>query len=112
MSISLVVFVVLVAGIVFWFNGRAAAERAVEHGRRACKHAGVQWLDQSVHQVRVRLGRDHQGRLRWERQFRFEYSDGGEERHAGSITMLGSELASLVGPMPRAPEPGPWSPPT
>jgi hypothetical protein len=104
MSISLVVLAALVAGIVFWFAGRAAAERAVDHGRRACKHAGVQWLDQSVHQVRVRLARDHDGRLRWERQFRFEYSDGGQDRHAGLITMLGSDLASLVGPMPRAPD--------
>jgi hypothetical protein len=101
MSLSLIILALLVAGTVFWSSGRAAAERAIEHGRRACKHAGVQWLDQSVHQVRVRLGRDHEGRVRWERQFRFEYSDGGDDRHAGLITMLGSELASLVGPMPR-----------
>ena len=107
MSLSLIVLAVLVAGIVFWFDGRAAAERAVEHGRRACRHAGVQWLDQSVHQVRLRVARDHDGRLRLERQFRFEYSDGGQDRHAGLITMLGSQLASLVGPMPRLPEPAP-----
>ena len=107
MSLSLIVFAVLVAGIVFWFDGRAAAERAVEHGRRACGHAGVQWLDQSVHQVRLRVARDHDGRLRLERQFRFEYSDGGQDRHAGLITMLGSQLASLVGPMPRLAEPAP-----
>ena len=107
MSLSLIVFAVLVAGIVFWFDGRAAAERAVEHGRRACRHAGVQWLDQSVHQVRLRVARDHDGRLRLERQFRFEYSDGGQDRHAGLITMLGSQLASLVGPMPRLAEPAP-----
>ena len=93
-----------IAAFAFWYSGRAAAERAIEHGRRACKHAGVQWLDQSVHQVRVRLGRDHAGRLRWERQFRFEYSDGGQDRHAGLITLVGSELSSLVGPMPRAVE--------
>lgn len=101
MGITLFVLAALVAIIVFWFSGRAAAERAIEHGRRACKHAGVQWLDQSVHQVRVRLGRNHEGRLRLERQFRFEYSDGGQDRHAGLITMLGADLASLVGPMPR-----------
>jgi hypothetical protein len=102
MSLSLIVLALCIAGIVFWFDGRAAAERAIEHGRRACKHAGVQWLDQSVHQDKLRLGRDHEGRLRIERQFRFEYSDGGTDRHAGLITMLGSQLASLVGPMPRA----------
>lgn len=102
MAITLLVLAAIVVLVGFWFSGRAAAERAVEHGRRACKHAGVQWLDQSVHQVRVRLARDHEGRLRWERQFRFEYSDGGQDRHAGLITMVGANLASLVGPMPRA----------
>lgn len=105
MNLTLIVLLLLVALIAFWFSGRAAAENAAEHGRRACTHAGVQWLDQSVHQVRLRLGRDAQGRLRWERQYRFEYSDGGENRHAGLITMLGSQLHSLVGPMPRPHDP-------
>jgi hypothetical protein len=101
MSFSLIFLLLAVAAVAFWFSGRAAAERATVHGQRACKHAGVQWLDQSVHQVRVRLGRDSEGRLRWERQFRFEYSDGGDDRHAGLVTMIGAELSSLVGPMPR-----------
>ena len=101
MSLSLFVLLALVAAIAFWYSGRAAAENATLHGQRACKHAGVQWLDQSVHQVRLRMGRDAHGRLHWQRQYRFEYSDGGEDRHAGLITMLGSQLESLVGPMPR-----------
>ncbi len=104
MSISLFVLLALAAAVTFWFSGRAAAENAAVHGRQACKHAGVQWLDQSVHQVRLRLGRDARGSLRWQRQYRFEYSDGGQDRHAGLITMLGSDLESLVGPMPRTVE--------
>lgn len=105
MNLTLIVLVVLVAAFAFWISGRAAAENAAVHGRRACDHAGVQWLDQSVHQVRLRLGRDADGRLHWERQYRFEYSDGGENRNSGLITMIGSELQSLVGPMPRAHDP-------
>lgn len=102
MSFSVIFLALGIAAAAFWFSGRAAAERATEHGRRACKYAGVQWLDQSVHQVRVRLGRDSEGRLRWQRQFRFEYSDGGQDRHAGLVTMIGAELSSLAGPMPRS----------
>ncbi len=86
--------------VLFWSSGRDAAERATEHGRRACENAGVQWLDQSVHQVRLRLRRNAAGRLHWERQYRFEYSTGGQDRHAGLITMLGTTLSGLVGPMP------------
>ena len=90
--------------VLFWSSSRAAAERAIVYGRQACQRAGVQWLDQSVHQIRLRLRRDSQGRLRWERQFRFEYSTGGEDRHAGLITLHGILLTALVGPMPAAAE--------
>ena len=99
MSLPLVLLLLIVPAIAFWISGREAAETATVHGRRACEHAGVQWLDQSVHQVRVRLRRDGRGRLRWERQFRFEYSYGGDDRHAGLVTMLGGALAGMVGPM-------------
>ncbi len=105
MSLSLVLLLCILAFAAFWLSGRAAAEAAAHHGRQACQHAGVQWLDQSVHQVRLRLGRDARGHLCWERQFRFEYSDGGENRHAGLITLTGSTLSALVGPMPRPHDP-------
>ena len=100
---ALLVIVLGVPAYAFWSAGRSAAETAVELGRRACAQAGVQWLDQSAHQVRLRLRRDRDGRLRWERQFRFEYSALGEDRHAGLITLLGDELQSLVGPVAAEP---------
>ena len=100
MSLPLILLLCIIPAVAFWLSGRAAAENASLHGRQACKHAGVQWLDQSVHQLRLRLSRNVEGRLCWERQYRFEYSHGGDDRNAGLITMLGSELGSLVGPMP------------
>ncbi len=84
----------------FWSSGRDAAERAIEYGRQSCQRAGVQWLDQSAHLVRLRLRRNARGRLSWERQFRYEYSTAGEDRQAGLVTLIGRELVSLVGPMP------------
>ena len=89
--------------VLFWNASRAAAERAIVFGRQACERAGVQWLDQSVHQVRLRLRRSDRGRLAWERQFRFEYSTGGQDRHAGLITFQGIRMTALVGPMPATP---------
>jgi hypothetical protein len=101
MSLPLILLLCIIPAAAFWISGRAAAENATLHGREACQHAGVQWLDQSVHQVRLRLRRNARGHLCWERQYRFEYSDGGEDRHAGLVTMLGGHLSSLAGPMPR-----------
>lgn len=95
-------FLVLLAfpAFAFWSSGRDAAERAAEYGRLSCQRAGVQWLDQSVHLVRIRLRRNGEGRLGWERQFRYEYSTLGADRHAGLITLIGRELVALVGPLP------------
>ena len=101
MNLPLILLLCIIPAALFWISGRAAAENATLHSRQACKHAGVQWLDQSVHQVRLRLKRNPEGRLCWERQYRFEYSNGGDDRHAGLVTMLGGALSSLAGPMPR-----------
>jgi hypothetical protein len=105
MTLLMCLLIVVPPCVLFWSASRAAAERAIVFGQQACKRAGVQWLDQSAHQVRLRLRRDSRGRLTWERQFRFEYSTGGQDRHAGLLTLQGIQLVALVGPMPTpAPE--------
>lgn len=86
--------------ILAWTSARAAAETAIWHGRRACREADVQWLDQSVHLTRMRLRRDRTGRLGVERHYRFEYSRGGDDRQAGRIVLHGRSLVSLAGPLP------------
>lgn len=83
----------------FWSSGRAAAEAAVDFGRQLCLRSGVQWLDQSVHQVSIGLQRDGNGRLAWRRVFHYEYSHDGHDRHAGSITLLGRKPVSWVEPV-------------
>jgi Protein of unknown function (DUF3301) len=96
----LLLMIVFVPAFTFWSTGREVAQLAVDHGRRACYHAGVQWLDQNVHQVRLRPYRRSDGWLGWERHFRFEYSTAGEDRRAGVVIMQGRMLAGLIGPMP------------
>jgi hypothetical protein len=105
MESPLLLFVLLAVFpiVAYWTAGRAAAEQAAGHGRRACDRAGVQWLDQSVPLVRQRLARGPDGRLGWERQFRFEYSTGGEDRSTGLVTLHGSTLVGVLGPMPLPP---------
>lgn len=99
MTLLLCLLLAMPPVVFFWSASRAAAEQAIMFGRQACQRAGVQWLDQSAHQVRLRLCRDSRGRLAWERQFRFEYSTDGQNRHAGLITLHGVRLVALVGPM-------------
>ncbi|KRA15316.1 MULTISPECIES: DUF3301 domain-containing protein [unclassified Lysobacter] len=91
------------AAFSFWSAGRAAAERAEALGRDACKAAGVQWLDQSVHAIGMRLCRHESGWLGLERTFRFDYSLDGEDRHIGRMVLRGERLIAFSGPVSRAP---------
>jgi hypothetical protein len=86
------------AAFAWWSAARAAAERAVLVGRSACQAAGVQLLDQTVHANGLRLRRRDDGRLGFERSFRFEYSEDGVERHVGRLVLRGDELVSFSGP--------------
>lgn len=83
----------------FWSAARAAAERAERMGRDACGAAKVQWLDQTVHASGLRLIRDEDGRLGFERSFRFEYCEDGSDRHVGRLVLRGERLVAFSGPL-------------
>ncbi|UJB20604.1 MULTISPECIES: DUF3301 domain-containing protein [Lysobacter] len=91
------------AAFSFWSAGRAAAERAEVVGRDACRAAGVQWLDQSVHSISLRIIRQDSGWLGFERTFRFDYSIDGEDRHVGRMILRGDKLIAFSGPVTREP---------
>lgn len=97
----LILMTVSAAAFAFWSAGRAAAERAEALGRDACRAAGVQLLDQTVHATGLRLRRHRDGWLGLERSFRFEYSDNGADRHVGRLVLHGTRLVGFSGPMAR-----------
>jgi hypothetical protein len=96
---SLVILMIVGAiAAALWSSARAAAERAEVVGRNACRAANVQLLDQTVHATGVRLHRGADGRLGFERAFRFEYSEGGDDRNVGRLVLRGDELVYFSGP--------------
>lgn len=97
---TMIVLMIAGAALYAWWNSaRAAAERAIELGRNACRNAGVIWLDQSVHASGLRLRRHDNGWLGLERSFRFEYSQDGIERHVGRMVLFDGRLVSFSGPV-------------
>ena len=98
MPTLIVLMLVAAAALAFWNSGRASIERARELGRDACRAANVQWLDDAVHVVAIRPRRFANGRLGWERTFRFDYSHDGLERRGGRLVLRGDRLVSFVGP--------------
>lgn len=104
MPTPLVLMILAAIAFALWTTARAAAERAEAVGRHACKAAGVQLLDQTVHANGLRLCRNEDGRLGLERSFRFEYSEGGDDRHLGRLVLRGGELVYFSGPARAAAE--------
>jgi hypothetical protein len=83
----------------YWYAGMQVREQAVAVGRRACHDAGLQFLDDSVALSRTRFARNSQGQLQFQRDYRFEFSDTGNNRRPGVVRMLGEhvEWVSLDG---------------
>jgi len=95
-------FVFLAAGW-FWLDSLRAREVALDGARRACEAEGVQLLDWTVAMKRIRLGRDDEGRRGFQRTYEFEFSDTGNNRIEGSITVIGRQLLALNLPVISAP---------
>ena len=100
----LILMIVVAIGLALWSSARGAAERAESVGRNACRAAGVQLLDQAVHASGLRLRRGDDGRIGFERSFRFEYSEEGDDRHVGRLVLRGDELVFFSGPARAATE--------
>lgn len=84
-----------------WLDSFRAREAGIRAVRAACDADELQLLDDTVALASLRPARDDEGRLRLRRVYRFEYSDTGDNRRNGQITLLGSELLLLH--LPRVP---------
>ena len=82
------------AGWFLWSSLRAR-ESANDAMRRACRAGGHLFLDDTVALHRIRLRRDDEGRARIERVYRFDYSDTGDNRRRGYVTLLGARVTDL-----------------
>ena len=95
MGLEISALALILFGGWFWVDSMRAREVALEAGRRACDAEGVQFLDWTVAVVKIRVGRAGDGRLRVRRIYEFEFSDTGNNRLKGSITLLGTQLIAL-----------------
>ena len=108
--LQLLVLVFLAAAVWLWLDSLKAREIGVKAAQRACADEGLQFLDDTVAIRSLRLVRDDDGRLRLRRIYGFEYSDTGDNRRPGTVTLLGQRVELLhVRPqlyvVPKAPEP-------
>lgn len=82
---------------IFYFNDAASArDIARQRARQACDALGAQFLDQSVAFAGLALKRNTQGKLRFARRYRFEFSRDRAQREPGWVRMVGQEVETLA----------------
>lgn len=78
-----------------WLDSLKAREIAIRAARAACASEELLLLDATVAIASLKLARDHDGRLKLQRAYDFEYSDTGNNRLKGSVVMLGHRVTIL-----------------
>lgn len=86
--------ILVLAALYGWQNALRARDLARSLGHDICADAGVQLLDQSVTLSGLGLSRNAEGRLRLRRNYAFEISLDGVDRHRGGLQMLDGRLLS------------------
>ena len=84
--------ILLLGGGWFWLDSFNAREVGILAARAACDADSLLLLDDTVELGSLRPERAHDGKLRLRRVYHFEYSDTGNNRRRGSVTLLGTEL--------------------
>jgi hypothetical protein len=90
--LELLGLLLLVATAWLWLDSLKAREAAVAAAKAACVSEDLLLLDDTVAIAQLRLARDGEGVLRIRRVYGFEYSDTGNDRHSGSVLVLGSRV--------------------
>ncbi len=95
MNSIFIVLLILAALIFFWVDSMKSRERAIAAAHRACNEVAVQLLDQTVFLQSLKLARNAQGRLSFQRIYEFEFSVDGAERRHGRAIMSGQRLKQV-----------------
>lgn len=95
---EILIIIIILMVIVSWYGGIEAREIATFHAQLLCNSRGFMVLDQTVALARMRLRRDSSGHIRIKRDYLFEYTDDGDSRLSGAVSVMaghviGSRLA-------------------
>ena len=92
---ELLVILCLVVLVAYLWSAVRTKEVAIRAGAATCAKRGVQFLDQTVEQRKVRLTLDPRKNPAWYREYHFEFATDGEFRYEGKIAMYGQRLHQI-----------------
>ncbi|MEE9310032.1 MAG: DUF3301 domain-containing protein [Cocleimonas sp.] len=93
-SFFIILFLALLAW--FWLNSIRAKEIALQASAEACKEIQAQFLDQTASLKKLRINRDRNGRMIFERVYSFDFSRDRETRLQGFVTIVGQKVTQVL----------------
>jgi hypothetical protein len=89
--------ILVVCGVIlYWQAAMRAKEMAVVAATKECKLCDVQLLDQTVHRTKLSMSRDSAGQWCVWRDYQFAYTDDGDARFEGRVTLLGRRVLRVA----------------
>ena len=80
----------------YLYDSLSALEIARNMGKKICRDASVQFLDDTVARISLVLVRNQSGRRVLRSTYRFEFSETGNSRREGKIILLGNQIVSVA----------------
>ncbi len=93
--LAFLALIAIVLGIGFWNDSMQARERMTAICTRICAEMHLQFLDETVALVWLRLSRTATGWLAWRRMYAFEFSESGSDRGKGRALLIGRRVESV-----------------
>lgn len=90
-----IVFFTIVGLIWYWWNSVSAYEVAYAQAKAACARLGLQFLDDTLDVIKLRLCRHPHGYIQVCRVYEFEFSSDGNSRYKGYISLSGLKFESI-----------------
>lgn len=79
-----------------WRDSMTSREKAFKISKQACQQLDVQLLDDTVSLAKLKLCRNKNGVMALCREYTFEFTQSGEARHLGRISMAGQIIRDVV----------------
>ncbi len=93
--LEFVLILTLLGGGWLWLENQGVRDQAIVIAKEFCAKQNVQFLDEAMAPLSMRLRRDARGHMTIARTYQFEFSDTGDNRLKGVIIMLGRHLETL-----------------
>lgn len=80
----------------FWKDSMTTREIALSVAKQACMEISAQFLDDTVSVAKMKLCRNQRGSMSLCRLYTFEFSQSGDVRYLGRISLLGNTIKDVT----------------